>query len=501
MNFNIFLFAALAIFLAGCNTNPNHETEESHHDEVKIQLTAYSNEFELFSEADPFVVGQSSEILSHFSHLPSFKALESGSMTIRLFVNGKETSQTLEKPTRKGIYKFVLKPETAGKGQLVFDIEAEKGNFQLTVPEVEVFADDHDAIHAADDIVVSETNATVFTKEQSWKIDFATAQPKTEPFGQVIRTTARVESALGDEALISAKTNGVVKLSANNILEGKPVSNGQVLFSILGSGLATNNSATRFSEAQNNYEKARADYERLAELAKDKIVSEKELLNAKNQYENAKVIYDNLKQNFNPTGQNVASTMNGYVKQIFVQNGQYVEAGQPIVLISQNKSLLLRTEVQRKFAPIIGSVNSANIHTLHDNQTYTLEELNGKIVSVGRNTNSDNYLIPMSLQIDNKGTFVPGGFVELFLKTLTNAQALTIPNSALLEEQGNYFVFVQITPELFEKREVKTGPTDGLKTEILQGLSKDERIVTTGAVLVKLAQATGTLDAESGHNH
>ncbi len=501
MNIKIVLFAALALFLASCNTNHNRKIEEPHHDEVKIQLTAYSNEFELFAEADPFAVGQSSEILSHFSHLPSFKALENGSMTARLKINGKETSHTLDKPTRKGIYKFVLTPETEGVGQLVFDIVTEKGNFQLTVPEVEVFADDHDAIHAGEDIVVSSTNATVFTKEQSWKIDFATAHPKTEPFGQVIRTTARVESAQGDETLISAKTNGIVKLSANNILEGKPVSNGQVLFSISGSELANNNSATRFSEAQNNYEKAKADYERIAELAKDKIVSEKDLLNAKNQYENAKVIYDNLNKYFNASGQNVVGTMNGYVKQVFVRNGQYVEAGQPIVIISQNKTLLLRTEVQRKFAPILGTINSANIHTLHDNQTYSLEELNGKIVSVGRNTNSDNYLIPLSLQIDNKGTFVPGGFVELFLKTLTNAQALTIPNSALLEEQGNYFVFVQITPELFEKREVKTGATDGLKTEILQGLSQDERLVTTGAILVKLAQATGTLDAESGHNH
>lgn len=134
MNIKIALFAALAIFLASCNTNHNRETEEPHHDEVKIQLTTYSNEFELFAEADPFAVSQSSEILSHFSHLPSFKALESGSMTIRLIVNGKETSQTLEKPTRKGIYKFVLNPETAGKGQLVFDIETEKGNFQLIVP-------------------------------------------------------------------------------------------------------------------------------------------------------------------------------------------------------------------------------------------------------------------------------------------------------------------------------------------------------------------------------
>ena len=110
-------------------------------------------------------------------------------------------------------------------------------------------------------------------------------------------------------------------------------------------------------------------------------------------------------------------------------------------------------------------------------------------------------MLPINIQIDNKGAFVSGGFVELYLKTLTNSQALTLPNAALLEEQGSYFVFVQVHPELFEKREVKVGATDGLKTEIVKGITPKERVVTEGAILVKLAQATGTLDAHSGHNH
>lgn len=501
MKIKILLFATAALFITSCTNTQNTETSDSHHEEVKIQITAYSDEFELFAEADPFILGKTGSILSHFSHLPSFTALEEGRMTVRLIVNGNETTHTLNKPTRKGIYKFELKPETAGKGQLIFDIETENGKFQLTAPDIQVFNDEHVAIHAAEAITVSSTNATVFTKEQSWKIDFATEHPKVEPFGQLIKTTAQVESAQGDEILVSAKTNGIVMLSANDVVEGKKVTNGQILFSITGSGLANNNLSTQFAEAKNNYEKAKADYERLAELAKDKIVSEKDLLIAKNQYDNAKVTYDNLNQNFNASGQDVTSTMNGYIKQVFVQNGQYVEAGQPIVSISQNKTLLLKAEVQQKFAPVLGRINSANIRMLHDNQTYTLEQLNGKILSFGRNTNKDNYLIPISLQIDNNGDFISGGFVELYLKTLSSTQALTIPNAALLEEEGIYFVFIQLHPELFEKREVKVGVTDGFKTEIIKGIKPQERVVTTGAILVKLAQATGTLDAHSGHNH
>jgi RND family efflux transporter MFP subunit len=500
MYFKILIIVGIAFSLAACSNNRDAEAHEEH-EEVKIQFTSYSNDFELFAEADPFVVNETSNVLSHFSTLPDFKAVESGKITIVLTVNSKEVRQTLDKPTRKGIYSFDIQPETQGKGTLRFEITNEKGSYEVVVPEVMVFASHTEAHETVGNLVHSKTNTSVFTKEQSWKIDFSTNYPETEPFGQVIKTTALVQSLQGDEMIVTAKTNGIVYLSGNNLLEGKEVSTGQLLFSISGSGLSDNNSSVRFAEAKNNYEKANADYERAKELAKDKIVSEKDLIAAKNQYDNAKVIYDNLNKNFNASGQSVTSPMNGFVKQVHVKNGAYVVAGQPILTVSQNKTLVLSADLPQKYVSVLGSIYSANIRTLQDNLTYTFEQLNGKVLSYGKAANSDNYLIPVNLQIDNKGGFTAGSFVEIYLKTLTNSSAITIPNTSLLEEQGNYFVWVQITPELFEKREVSIGNTDGLKTEVLKGITSNERIVTRGAMLIKLAQATGTLDAHSGHVH
>ena len=509
MKSKIFLLALLAIVFVSCQSSDkqkvneaaeSHEGEEAH-EEVKFQYTAYSTDFEVFAEADAFVVGETANVLSHFSKLPDFKALESGSMTIRLMVNGKEVSQTLDKPTRKGIYSFDIKAETAGTGTLKFEITNETGSFEVLVPEVIVFAEHHEAHETAEKEVVSQTNTTVFTKEQSWKVDFATDFSRNVPFGQIIKTTAQVQSSQGDEIIVSAKTNGIVMITGNAVLEGKDVSKGQVLFSISGSEMADNNSSVRYAEAKNNLEKAKADYERSIELAKDKIVSAKDLLSAKNQYDNAKAVFDNLNTNFSASGQSVKSPMSGFVKQVLVKNGSYVEAGQPIVTVAQNKTLLLSAEVQQKYAPMLGSIASANIRTVQDNQTYSLEQLNGKVLSFGKATNSDNFLIPVALQIDNIGNFTAGGFVEVYLKTLTNTLALTVPTSSLLEDQGTFFVYVQVTPELFEKREIKIGATDGVRTEIKTGLNSGERIVTKGAILIKLAQATGTLDAHSGHVH
>jgi len=501
MYIRILIVILLALAATSCNRQSHESDQNDEHEEIKFQYTSYSNEFELFAEADAFVVSETANILSHFSALPSFKAVESGSITLVLAINGHETRQTLEKPTRKGIYSFDIKPGTAGKGSLKFEIASDTGSFEVIVPEVQVFSKHDEAREAAKKAVVSKTNTTVFTKEQSWKVDFSTGYPETGPFGQVIKTTAMVQPTQGGEVIVTAKTNGIVILSDNNLLEGREVAAGQVLFTISGSDLADDNMSVKYAEAKSNFERTSADYERARALAQDKIVSEKDLLAYKNQYDNARAVFDNLNKNFNASGQSVSSPISGYIKQVFVKNGSYVESGQSILTVSQNKTLVLSTDVAQRYAAVLGSVQSANIRTLHDNQMYTFEQLNGKVLSYGKAANDDNYLIPINLQIDNKGGFIAGSFVEVYLKTVTNDQAVTLPNSALMEEQGNYFVWVQVTPELFEKREVTAGTTDGISTEILRGIATNERIVTRGAMLIKLAQATGTLDAHSGHVH
>lgn len=497
-HFLFFIF--ISIFIFGCNTKEQH-SNDAHAHETKLQLTEYSTTMELFAEADPFVVGNNSGILAHFTRLENFKPLLNGQVTVSLIIGNKGIRQTLDKPTKPGIYKFEIKPQVAGDGKLIFDIVSENGTTHIIVNNITVYNDLHEASHAAEKMVVAETNSTAFTKEQSWKIDFATHYPKTQAFGQVIKTTAQVQSAQDDEEIVTAKASGIVVFTLENVMEGKSVNKGQNLITIASNGLISNNSTIQFAEAKNNFEKLAANYQRASELAKDQIVSAKDLLQAKTEYENAKVVYYTMNKNFNSSGQSVKSPITGYLKQIFVENGQSVEAGQSLVSVSQNKKLVLLAQVQQKFAPLLGDIKSANIRTVTPDQTFTLEALNGKVLSYGKAANTDNYLIPVGLQIDNKANFVSGSFVEVYLKTITNTQALTIPNQSLLEEQGVFFVYVQLHPELFEKREVKTGGTDGLYTEILSGITHKERIVTQGAMMIKLAQATGNLDPHSGHVH
>lgn len=347
---------------------------------------------------------------------------------------------------------------------------------------------------------IAKEDILFFSGEQSRKIDFATEKIAKEPFGQIIKTTGQIISSAMDENIISAKAGGIVMFSNNQITEGKPVNTGQILFSISASGL-NDNINTKYIEAKNNYEVALATYERNLNLSKDKIISEKERLLSKNEYENAKIIYENIRKNFNPQGQPVSSPINGFIKQLLVKNGEYVETGQALLVVSKNEKLILRGEVQQKYAALLNRIESVNIHSLENNRTYSLKELNGKVLSFGRSLTPDSYLIPVNFEIDNKADFIPGGFVELFIKIQSQCPVLSVPNSALIEEQGIYSVFVQLSPETYEKREVKIGGKDGLRTEILQGLRENEQIVSKGATILKLSASSNTLDPHAGHSH
>jgi multidrug efflux pump subunit AcrA (membrane-fusion protein) len=75
---------------------------------------------------------------------------------------------------------------------------------------------------------------------------------------------------------------------------------------------------------------------------------------------------------------------------------------------------------------------------------------------------------------------------------------LSVPHTALTEEQGIYFVYVQLDEECYERREVKLGLDNGRDVQILSGVHAGERIVTQGAYHVRLASVSKAIP---GHSH
>jgi RND family efflux transporter MFP subunit len=359
----------------------------------------------------------------------------------------------------------------------------------------------HTHRHAADEHEHACVSGVDCPEESGKHKDYGIEAVRTEAFGPVIRATAQILPAQGDEQVVVARTNGIVHFPDNELVDGKAVGAGQHLFFIESAGLADDNLRVRYATAESEYIRAKAEYERKNELAREQIVSESERMQAQTTFVQAESEFNNLRKNFSGGRQALIAPLTGYITRLPVRNGEYVEAGQAVLTVSQNRNLLIRAEIQPKFSDRLDHITAAAFRILNSETVFSLEELQGKVLSFGRTTGTDSPFLPVIFQVRNNGRLLPGSFVEVYIQTLTNRQALTVPNSAILEEMGNYVVFVQKDSGELEKRLIHKGDTDGFRTEIREGVAAGEQVVTQGAMEVKLAQATGQLDAHGGHVH
>ena len=360
---------------------------------------------------------------------------------------------------------------------------------------------DHDHDHDHEHEHHHGANVIQFSDSQADKVGLTLEKVEARAFGQVIKTTAQVLPSQGDEREAAATASGIVHFTNSSLVEGTAVKAGQQLFEIESSGMAENNMSVKLSEATARYNAAKSAYDRKKQLAGDKIVSQADLDNARAEYETAKAAYDNLKGNFSRRGAVVKAPISGYVQRINVSNGAYVEAGQSVVTVSQNRDLQLRAEVQPRYYPWLKNIKDVNVRVPGDDRVYTLSELGGGLVSYGRATDADCPLVPVTFRIRNVGNLLSGSFVTAYIVTHSDHEVLTVPNVSLVEEMGNFFVFVQVEEGEYEKRLVALGATDGLRTEIVSGLRQGETIVAHGASMVRLAQNSSALDPHAGHVH
>ena len=133
-------------------------------------------------------------------------------------------------------------------------------------------------------------------------------------------------------------------------------------------------------------------------------------------------------------------------------------------------------------------------------KVYTLKELGGRMLSYGKASGENGYYVPVTFEFDNKGDVIPGSFVEVFLLSSPMENVLSLPHSALTEEQGSFFVYLQLDEEGYKKQLVTLGADNGESVQILSGIKAGDRVVTQGAYQVKLASATNAIPAHS-HEH
>lgn len=337
----------------------------------------------------------------------------------------------------------------------------------------------------------------VLSEAQAKAAGVRVQEVKPGTFRPVYPASGSVLPALGTEETVVATTSGQIELF-DGLLEGKAVGKGQTLAWVSARQLED---GSPLEKAKAEYEAAQKDLERVEKLAASRIVSEKELQQVRLRFQVASATYDGLKDQMDQKGVRVLAPVSGYVKQRLVSPGDYVTVGQPIAVITQDRRLQLRVEVSERYADRLSMIQSANFRIGAQKEVVCMDSIHGKVVSKGRTVAPGAFYIPVVFEFDNVGNMIPGSFAEVWLLGTPRSGVLTVPVSALTEEQGVYYVYVRKDAEHYVKTEVELGDNDGIRAEILNGLHAGDHVVTSGAVYVKLAANSGNIPEGHNHNH
>lgn len=350
--------------------------------------------------------------------------------------------------------------------------------------------DEHDHDH--------EDGVIIFSEEQAEMAGLETETLALGSFAEVIRVSGQVSAAQGDEAAIVARTSGIVNYTRDHLSEGSEVRNGEVIARVSAEGIAGGDVIAQSNLALAT---AKAAYERAQRLISDSIISQKEFEKAQLEYESARLAAN--AGNGGKGGASVASPLKGFIKQVLVKQGEYVEAGQIIATVTKSCNLQLRAEVPERHFTSLTKIRSANFKMGYDDIARSLDELGGRLVAIGKIADEGSAYIPVTFEFTNTGSVVPGSFADIWLIMQNRENVLTIPVSALSEAQGVFYAYIQHDDDddHFERRELRIGSSDGLRVEVLSGLAEGEKVVIKGVSQVKMAGATGVIPDAHNHSH
>jgi len=322
----------------------------------------------------------------------------------------------------------------------------------------------------------------------------------------------RIRAPSNAETTISAPSSGIVVFPDVMPLVGHGVERGQLLASIVPRLAERGDMAWLVEEAhkaQLRHDQAHREQDRAQRLLDSGVVAERQVLAARTTHQLAHAELEaaekRLSQYRQPasasgTGIPLKSPMAGIVAQSFVSNGRYVDGGEKLFHVVDRERLWLEARVPEADSARLAHVTGASFRVDGFEEVFEVKPgENGRLVSLSTVVDPVHRTLPVIFELDRPDPRLPlGAFARIRLFTGLAAEALAVPESALVDDNGVAVVFVQTGGESFERRPVKLGGRDGGYVEVKEGLRAGDRIVTKGAYLVYLA---ATAPGAAVHRH
>lgn len=492
MNRHAHLSALLLVSVAAVTACGSGDVPEAR-EHPNVVVTQWNNSTELFLEYPQLLAGVATGNWAiHLSDMETFKPITQGTLMIAFLVAGREVkSFALDTPARDGIYLLDPVIEDPGVYEVRLTLESPQARSVHTLSSVRVFETEGDLPPAEEE----EGGAITFLKEQQWKIAFAIEPAEERVVARTLSVPGEIVPRDGGIAAVSAPIAGIALADPNRGAPsvGEAVRVGEVM-AVLSPAAGEGG----YARARGELQRLEREADRAERLYAAGAIPEKRLEETRNDLEIVRAEIGAMGGGVNEDFHlRIRAPISGVVaERTFVPGGR-VSAGGELFTIVDPRTLWLRVQMPPDAASALAGGAGTIFEVEGSDRTFTVSRL----LTVGSVVDDRTRTVPAIFAVENAdGLLRVGQLARAVVPVGGSVRGVAIPNAAILDDNGIPIAYVQVGGEAFERRVVTLGPSDGVHTQVLEGVRPGEMVVIEGAYQVRLASLSGE-SFSGGHAH
>ena len=325
------------------------------------------------------------------------------------------------------------------------------------------------AILQADIAKIEEALAKLDTKKEEALVSVLTL--KDTVFSHYLDIQGNVDTK--ENIIVQPEFSGT--LTSLTVKAGQKVTKGQILGRVDDAGMSQ-----QLAQIQTQYELAKTTYERQKNLWDQKIGSEIQYLQAQTQMNSLQKSISQMKAQLAKTV--IRAPFSGTIDEVFVEKGQVVAPGpQGLMRIVNLGNMFVSTSVPESYIGKLKVGTEVDVFLTSLGKTYK-----GKVRQVGNFINPNNRSFGIEVSIPNPENLLrPNQVAKLKIIDYVKKDATVVPSNVIQEDgKGNHYVYTVDNSNgktgTAKKTVVTLGQSSDNVTEILNGLSEEDVIVTEG---------------------
>jgi cobalt-zinc-cadmium efflux system membrane fusion protein len=346
----------------------------------------------------------------------------------------------------------------------------------------------------SDSDTATATEVLRFTPEQTKLAGIETGKIESGIMGIILVCNGKIEAPPENVADVTVPVGGLVKSCPYH--PGDYISNGQRIAVLEHPDYIK--IQQDFLETKSQWEYYKEDFKRQGELTVENAASVKTMQQAQADFRVTEVKLFSLKNQLKLLGinadslniENISSTVNivapisGYITDIKINIGKYVDPQQMVCEILNKNNLYLKLFIYEKDIHRIKTGQSLEFSLISDPGRRYGAFVKGISPKIDESNNA--FSIHAHI-LKAEPWFNPGMFVKAFI-SIAEHSCLSVPSSAIVNDNNEQAVFIK-TSGGFKRVIIKTGITENDRVEIIEfpdGLS-DAAIVLNGAYYLNAA--------------